>query len=176
VIEELGRVGYGALRIEDVAAASGVNKTTIYRRWANKNELVDAALRRIVDPPPLPDTGSLRTDLLEMFHQGISQYSSPAGRGVIRVLQSESAHPEIESMSRKMRADHRGQRERLVERGIARGELPAATNASLLVEVLTVTIYTRLTYNESVDLTYIENVIDLILAGANSMWASAQAE
>jgi AcrR family transcriptional regulator len=31
--EELSRVGYAAMRVEDVAARSGVHKTTIYRRW-----------------------------------------------------------------------------------------------------------------------------------------------
>ena len=40
--EELGRVGFLALRIDDVAERSGVNKTTIYRRWASKEELVAA--------------------------------------------------------------------------------------------------------------------------------------
>ena len=42
--EELGRVGFAALRIEDVALRSGVNKTTIYRRWPTKQELVRASL------------------------------------------------------------------------------------------------------------------------------------
>ena len=43
--EELTRVGYAAFRVEDVAARSGVNKTTIYRRWPTKPELVTAAVR-----------------------------------------------------------------------------------------------------------------------------------
>ena len=40
--EELGRSGYAALRIEDVAERAGVNKTTIYRRWPTKAALVKA--------------------------------------------------------------------------------------------------------------------------------------
>src|SRR5262245_16386487 len=43
-LEELARTGYGALRIEGVAARAGVNKTTVYRRWATKENLVRAAL------------------------------------------------------------------------------------------------------------------------------------
>src|SRR5688572_4371387 len=61
--EELSRAGYAALRVEDVAARSGVNKTTIYRRWPNKAELVAAALREMTTQPAAIDTGSLRDDL-----------------------------------------------------------------------------------------------------------------
>jgi AcrR family transcriptional regulator len=39
-LAELALTGYGALRIEDVAVRAGVNKTTVYRRWPTKEELV----------------------------------------------------------------------------------------------------------------------------------------
>ena len=39
-LEELALVGYGALRVEDVAARAAVNKTTVYRRWPEKVALV----------------------------------------------------------------------------------------------------------------------------------------
>src|SRR4051812_35901624 len=66
--EELGRVGYADLRIEDVATLSGVNKTTIYRRWPQKSELVTAAVERLTPVPEVYDTGSLRSDLLALLH------------------------------------------------------------------------------------------------------------
>src|SRR5262249_40598485 len=60
---ELGRVGYAALRMEDVATTAGVNKTTVYRRWPTKADLVGAAMRGLGAPAqPAPDTGSLRGD------------------------------------------------------------------------------------------------------------------
>ena len=43
-IAEMARVGYRALRIEDVAARAGVNKTTVYRRWPEKGALLREAL------------------------------------------------------------------------------------------------------------------------------------
>src|SRR4051794_31864923 len=64
-LEELGRRGYGALKIDDVAMRAGVNKTTVYRRWPTKEDLVRAALLSITaDRFVIPDTGSLRSDLL----------------------------------------------------------------------------------------------------------------
>src|SRR5262245_2839968 len=66
-LTELARTGYGALRIEDVAARAGVNKTTVYRRWSTKEDLVRAALLSITnDRFTPPNTGSLRTDLLQI--------------------------------------------------------------------------------------------------------------
>src|SRR6266487_2194893 len=62
--EELSTSGYAGLRIEDVAARSGVNKTTIYRRWPRKSDLVSAALLHLWADEAPPDTGSLREDLL----------------------------------------------------------------------------------------------------------------
>src|SRR5262245_40170336 len=72
-LEELGQTGYGALRIEDVAARAGVNKTTVYRRWPTKEDLVRAALLAMtVDKFVVPNTGSLRGDLLEMARRMVA--------------------------------------------------------------------------------------------------------
>src|SRR5512138_898011 len=57
---EMARVGYVALRVEDVAARAGVNKTTVYRRWPTKADLVRDVLCGLGgDQHEAPDTGSL---------------------------------------------------------------------------------------------------------------------
>ena len=66
-LEEIGRAGYEALRVEDVASRSGVNKTTIYRRWPTKVDLVSAAMRHLAPAPEPPETGSVRSDLLALL-------------------------------------------------------------------------------------------------------------
>ena len=50
-LEVLGQEGYAGLRVEDVAARAGVNKTTIYRRWPTRADLVVAALTSLATPP-----------------------------------------------------------------------------------------------------------------------------
>lgn len=56
--------GVAATTVDAVAKAAGCGKAAVYRRWASKTELLVAAVRDLYDPPPLPDTGSLRGDLL----------------------------------------------------------------------------------------------------------------
>src|SRR5262245_42346850 len=93
---ELARVGYAALRVEDVAAQAGVNKTTVYRRWPPKADLVGAALRGVRGAPPEPpDTGSVRADLLLLLREVIAVVSTPEGRSIHRMITVEMDHPEV---------------------------------------------------------------------------------
>ncbi|MDC0684058.1 TetR/AcrR family transcriptional regulator [Sorangium atrum] len=64
--EELVEVGFANLTMESVAARARTGIAVLYRRWANKDELVFAAIqhRRDVSPVAVPDTGALRGDLL----------------------------------------------------------------------------------------------------------------
>ncbi len=63
----LADAGYEALTMDAVAHAAHTSKATIYRQWRGKAGLVVAALRHMKDPAEaLPDTGSLRGDLLEV--------------------------------------------------------------------------------------------------------------
>ena len=90
---ELGRVGYGRMRIDDVAARAGVNKTSIYRRWADKPGLVCAAMREVSGEAIDADSGSLRADLLESFRENMRGWATERGRGLLRMLIAEGADP-----------------------------------------------------------------------------------
>jgi AcrR family transcriptional regulator len=166
-LEELGRVGYAALRVDDVASRSDVNKTTIYRRWSTKAELVAAALRQWAEEPEVPDTGSLRTDLFLMAQRNVATAGSPLGQGLVRMIQTERASPEVEALVRMLRSENQRRRVVMVERAIERGELPAGTQAMLVVEVVFATIYSRvITHREPADDVFLLSVIDLVLEGA----------
>lgn len=167
--EELGRVGYAALRFEDIAARSGVNKTTIYRRWPTKPDLVAAALQESGDEPPPPDTGSLREDLLQSARQTIARADSPIGRGLMRMLQAERADPEVEAIVKALREKHRRTRIAMIERAVKRGDLPEETNAELVIEVIFAPFWSRLfRTREPVTEGFVAEVIDLVLAGARA--------
>lgn len=64
--DELVETGYGRLTMESIAARARTSEAVLYRRWANKDELVLAAIEhyRTAHPVALPDTGTLRGDLL----------------------------------------------------------------------------------------------------------------
>jgi AcrR family transcriptional regulator len=173
--EQLSRVGYAALRVEDVAERSGINKTTIYRRWPCKGELVAATLAAKGVLPSPPDTGSLRDDLLAVLRESAQFSASPLGRGVVRILQMERAEPEVDRIARELRQRSRQLRIEVVQRGIDRGELPPDTPAEIVAELVFAPASVRiLSFGEKVDEEFCRTVVDLVLAGAKATYGAAE--
>lgn len=168
-LEVLGRNGYSGLRVEEVAARAGVNKTTVYRRWPTRNDLVVAALTQLVAPPHAADTGRLEDDLVAMFMTATTLRATPAGRGVIRALISERGDPEVDRVCGAVRESHRMPARVLLEQARRRGELPRRADLELLLDVLTGAVYSRLREcPEPLDAAWVRRVVRLVLSGASA--------
>ncbi len=168
VLTELARVGYVALRHEDVATRAGVAKTTIYRRWPTKVDLVEAALREFSrQEEPLPDTGSLRKDILAILETTMARLSTPEGRAIARLVTMEGADPRIETLCLGLREESRRHRAEVVVRAQRRGELPREVDAILMVDCVFGLVMARLIrFGEKVDRATCERLIDLVVTGA----------
>lgn len=168
-LEVLGTEGYGGLRVEDVAARAGVNKTTIYRRWPTRADLVVAALTELAAPPRAVATGRLEEDLLAMFLTATTLRATPAGRGVVRALITERGDPEVDRICGELRERHRAPARLLLEQARRRGELPRRADIDLLLDVLTGSIYSRLRECPlPLDPDWARRVIRLVLSGASA--------
>ncbi len=167
-LEELARTGYGALRIDDVAARAGVNKTTVYRRWPTKEELVRAALLSITGQwMTRPDTGALRTDLLSIARQMVSLSCSCEAQGLFRMFLAEGPDSEIMTIARSLRQMHQEIPRAVIEAAQARGELAPGIDAALLFGALVAPIKERLFMDrEEVDEGFLVRLVDLLLYGA----------
>jgi len=164
---ELGRVGYVALRIDDVASISGVNKTTIYRRWKTKDELIADALSSDHLDLPVPDTGDIRRDLFQMLVDDVEHFLTPDRVGLMRIFYSERTNPEVDALGRKLRDEHRRPRIARVVRAIETGELPNGMDPVLMIDVLLGTVYGKIArLGEPVSNAYLAALVDLVLDGA----------
>jgi AcrR family transcriptional regulator len=125
-IDELLESGYEALTMDRVAQRAGTNKNAIYRRWPSRAALAVAAYRELnVADQPLPDTGTLRGDTLELLRRANRSWTSPAGQ-LRRSLFAGVAHdPELLGLIQE-RASDAGSSLWLtvVARAVARGEVP----------------------------------------------------
>jgi AcrR family transcriptional regulator len=91
--------GVKDLTIEEVARISGVAKTTIYRHFASKNELLLAAVDGTVSYPVAPDSGTLRGDLTELLEAVLPSFADTTARCVFLDMFSAAARdPELESL------------------------------------------------------------------------------
>ncbi len=167
-LEELAVAGYGALRIEDVAARAGVNKTTIYRRWPTKQELVGAALRSVtVERVVQPETGSLRGDLLEIGRHMAMIMSSAEGQALRRILIAEERNPEFTDISRQLRDSMDALPLPVIEAARTRGELAPGFDAVLPFRVLAGSLQHRLFMEgRDIDDGFLHQLVDLLLLGA----------
>jgi AcrR family transcriptional regulator len=137
-VTELAESGYRAFRMDMVSTAAAVNKTTIYRRWPGKKQLVAAAIdwmRRFVHDVPLPDTGSLERDLTEAFRRKVNFNDRVEGQAWARLL-AEKHDPEVNDVIGDAVNERSGAWYAMVTRAIARGELPNGTDPRLLLRML----------------------------------------
>src|SRR3954453_8098435 len=90
LVGELAEHGLTGTTMEGVARRAGVNKTTLYRRWGSKEELVlDALLELGERRVPIPDTGSLRDDLLKVAREIVASVSTPEADAVVRAAAAD---------------------------------------------------------------------------------------
>jgi AcrR family transcriptional regulator len=141
-VAELAASGYRAFRMDAVSAEAGVNKTTIYRRWPGKKQLVAAGIewmRRFVHDVALPDTGSLERDLAEAFRRKVSFKDRVEGQAWARLL-AEKHDPEVDSIIGDAVKERSGAWYTMVTRAITRGELPDGTDPRLLLGMLSAVV------------------------------------
>jgi AcrR family transcriptional regulator len=127
------------LTIEAVAAEAGVGKTTIYRRWENKQALVADAVA-LLPPPPgsLPDSGSVQGDLEALAAAQRARLGhTPVPRIIPRLLADSGDDPALHAILLErgvepFRVILRGMVERAIERGEVRDDLDVETVVDVL--------------------------------------------
>ena len=90
-LELLGEVGFDTMSIEAISARAGVGKTTIYRRYSSKEELVADAIESIRQDVVIPDTGNLWSDIDELIENAAQISLSPLGRQTVAMIISSAS-------------------------------------------------------------------------------------
>lgn len=135
-LELLVEQGYAGLSVEGVAARAGVGKASIYRRWESKLELVlHSVVHRCQEHVVSPDTGALRSDLLELFGAMLQKYRRDGA--VMRAFVAEqSRHPELARAWREtFLSERRAAMREVLVRAVERGELAADSDLELLGDI-----------------------------------------
>ena len=161
--------GLAAMSIEEVAARAGVGKTTIYRRWPSKGLLaLDAFVASFREEQPLPDTGTLRGDLLAALHAWVRAVTQTPMGSMLTGLIAEAQHDlELRGAWRdRVIEPLRGQHRIMLDRAIARGEIPASVDQEVVLDLFFGAAEHRLLLSH-LPMTddFIDQVVDVILAG-----------
>jgi AcrR family transcriptional regulator len=168
-LAQLAEVGFERLSIPEVAELAGVNKTSIYRRWPGKPELVRDALGAAMghaDQPP--DTGELRGDLVGLARSVAEFTQSQAGTAVIRILLAEGGNPELRALAQAAygEAGRHGPWV-LLARAVKRGELRSGLDPSLVLFTIAGAILHRVFVEQrKATEEFLGQLVDLVLSGA----------
>ena len=146
--------GLPAATIDEIAARSRVSKSTIYNHWPSRVAIAAEAFGdAMADAPPVPDTGSIRDDLVMQVQQVSAFYASPDGRIFAQLLAAGVDDPNGARYFRDFflagrRDTTRQLWQRAIDTGIARPGIDADTAADLLFGGL---IYRLLNGNTPLD-------------------------
>lgn len=168
-------LGWSKLTMGDVATRAEVAKTTLYRRWAGKNELVVDAVAVLFGELELPDRGSLAADVQGVVLQFAALLERPEARTALMAVVAESTRDD--SLRLRIRSAIVDRQKRLVllgrQRAQARGELryeddasTAARNADLIFDVIAgAVVHRTLVSAEPVDSEWASGFTSLLLLG-----------
>ncbi len=163
----LAQGGVRELTVEGVAARSGVAKTTIYRRWRSKDELALAVLIEMVKTvAPVPARGDTRAELVALVQGAVRVLGKTLMGTVMKGLVSElAANPDLARAFREQVVALRRQEvERVLQRGIERGELRPDVDIDLTQEMLFGTLYYRLLFSGApLNRALAERIVDAVL-------------
>jgi AcrR family transcriptional regulator len=145
-IAELSDRGYADTSVESIAARAGVHKTTVYRRWGSKPELIRQALAgAAVTHIQIPDTGRVDTDAQALARAVQAILSAPQGAAITTALiVGGLSSPEIAGLMRQFWAGRLAAIEVIVARAVGRGELPPGTDPAAFMHAVSAPLYFRL--------------------------------
>ena len=167
-LEELGSSGVEGLSIERVAERAEVNKTSIYRRWPTREELIVATLEHATaDVVSLADTGSLRGDLLALLKRVNELLTHPTGRAILRASASVSADSRIKLLAQeRLMAQAMLPVQMLVARAHARGEWREDVKGEVVIFALVGALMHRVTMEPAkVTGAWLNSLVDVMLLG-----------
>jgi AcrR family transcriptional regulator len=156
--------GYEAMSLEAIAAAAGVSKLTLYRRWDSKLALMREMLHELSDEAPVEDHGSLEEDLRVLLQEAYrASMSSPAGQIMPRFVAEVASHPELRDVYQTEILRPRIARLRaLIEHARKRGELREDVPFTILADMFAGPLFYHMTVLTLVELNQPEDVPELL--------------
>lgn len=168
----LAETGYDGMTIDMVAARAKAGKATLYRRWPSKAELVIdavACMKKVdLDPRMLPDTGTLRGDMIAMIKPHSIEDSERKMQIMAGLMSMISRAPELADAANAAIIEPRAAVNRLLmRRAVARGEISADCDIETVAMISpSMATYRTLVLKKPVDREFLVSLIDGVILPA----------
>jgi len=169
-LELLAEVGFAAMSMDAIAARAGVGKTTIYRRYASKEELVADAIENIREEIVIPDTGNLQSDIDTLIQNAAQITLNPIGRQTVAmIISSASSNPQFAQIYwTKYLQPRRKAFAVVLERAKARKEIQADLDSDLIFDTMSGIMLYALIFQPPSEswTTYVRRALNLLFRNA----------
>ena len=158
------------LTIEDVAARSGVAKTTIYRHWPERTALIVDAVNAMFEHLRTPDTGSLRGDLESFFGTVLkTDLSGHVGNVMPSIIAAADRDPEMAYLLERIGSERERVCRTIIERALERNEIRPEIADSGLEALIGVTVgpivFQKIVRRRKLTPEYVNACLDVVIAG-----------
>jgi AcrR family transcriptional regulator len=163
--------GVGGMSIEEVAARAGVGKTTIYRRWSSRGTLaLDVFLASFAGQQALADTGSFAGDLRSALGSWAAAISgTSAGSTLVGLIAEVQQDRNLAAAWQdQVIAPLRAQYSIMLDRAIRRGEIPADTDAGVVLDLVFGACYYRLLNGKPLGDQFVSQVTTIVSVGVGA--------
>lgn len=168
-LDLLAEVGYQSMSIEAIASRAGVGKTTIYRRYTSKEELVADAIESLRDDLAIPDSGSFWGDMDILINNAAKKIHSPLGRQTLAlIISTASSNPQFaEVYWTKYTKLRREAFSKILERAKSRGEIHKDADVDLIIDLVSGSLYYALIFKPTTEPVeaYMRRTMNLLLKG-----------
>ena len=164
VVAEAGVSGF---TVDAVAKVSGVAKTTIYRRWSSGDELLMEALECSIEHLATPNTGSLHTDLVELYAAIMAMFEQPhVFSTILGALARAAGDPDFHRLIQELENERHKPLQTILQLAQARGEVSPDADLELMMEFAEGPIVARKIMKLSqFESGKIEKMVDMVVAG-----------
>ncbi len=166
----LAEQGVGGVSIDAVARRAGVARSTVYRHFRDRAELLAAAIDELTPPPPRVPEDTVRDDLRTLCAGLAAALQSSTWSALVPALLQATDNDARYGQAYAAAAERR-QRDFLdaVERGVSRGELPPGTDGELVADLLAGAVYyRRLVSRVETDDAFLDAAVDAVLAACRA--------
>ncbi len=136
--------GFAGASVDEISRRSGVAKTTIYRHWPTRADLLRDACSTIGTPQNVPDTGNFETDVTTLVTDLAKLLTTAKWTSVLpSIIDAAERDPDIADMYSKLQHGYSAPLKTVILRAVGRGELPEDTDAAMLIAALTGPLFYR---------------------------------
>lgn len=159
--ELLNETGLGAFTVDEVSRRSGVAKTTIYRHWPTRTDLIIDACSQISTTHEAPDTGSFEGDVTALLTNMAALLRTANWSSVMpSIIDEAERDPRIAEVHSRIQMGHTAPFQQIIKRAIVKGELPKNTNvAAVIASLLGPLFYRRWFSREPLDAPFVKGVV-----------------